>query len=70
MSRGFRRMRQLASASCLMLYLSHCTPSVSLVLTPTPQGLRLEANLPQTPVGRSRASVLSYLKLDAFILCQ
>ncbi len=53
-----------------MLYLSHCTPSVSLVLTPTPQGLRLEANLPQTPVGRSRASVLSYLKLDAFILCQ
>lgn len=44
--------------------------SGSLVLTPTPQGLRLEANLSQTPVGRSRASDQSYLKLDAFILCQ
>ena len=44
--------------------------SGSLVITPTPQGLRLEANLPQTPVGRSRASALSYLKLDALIFCQ
>lgn len=42
--------------------------SGTLFLASTPQGQRLEANLPDTPVGRTRSSNESYLKLDALIL--